>query len=360
MEYLEVSSTEEDEIGKGITNEYLNLFAEGLDGIEKRYKEYNKSLIMDLYNYSNFYPIEYSITGSSGTYTVEYLGESSLIEGFMNKTEKVKNKIGNIMNSIFGDSDKLSTIRSEFNDAMRNLNSINDVLEDIEDTELDDLYAIQLVSQYNKSNHGVIIDEIHNWYLNYEKELGEEEPETNIRDTSEYEDYIKIMDQATKVNKKATDAYKNITEGYLANEREAVNESLIADSIYIDKYRIKIAYANELLENAIKKCGELKDAIESLETSKKNWGNALDKCPKDEEFTVSTRAELDSISELFNANEVDKLEDRLSEINDVLEKVLNKVDKYKYGSKKLYEIVGIEYLKAAVTINNIPDNKKQA
>ena len=358
-EYLKISSTEEDEIGMGITNEYLNEFSNKMNSLKSNYEGYNKSLVMDLYDNSYFYSIEYDISGSSGSYNVEYLEDVSLIKGAVNKAKEVKDKISNVIDNLFGDSNNVSTVRSEFRNSMRKLNSINDLLKKMENTNRSDLYNIQFVSQYNKSNHGEIIDEIHSWFLIYEEELGKEEPETNIKDTSEYDDYVKVMEQAVKINEKASKAYDSVDKSYLANEKNRVTSGLSADANAINAYRNNIDYANGLLENAIEKCDDLKDAIASLESSKDNWEDSLNKCPEGEEFTTSTRAELDNISELFNVDEVEELENRLSEISDVLGKVLEKVDEYKYGSKKLYEISSVETLKGAVNIGTIPIVKSE-
>jgi len=48
---------------------------------------------MDLYDNSYFYSIEYDISGSSGSYNVEYLEDVSLIKGAVNKAKEVKDKI---------------------------------------------------------------------------------------------------------------------------------------------------------------------------------------------------------------------------------------------------------------------------
>jgi len=217
----------------------------------------------------------------------------------VNKAKEVKDKISNVIDNLFGDSNNVSTVRSEFRNSMRKLNSINDLLKKMENTNRSDLYNIQFVSQYNKSNHGEIIDEIHSWFLIYEEELGKEEPETNIKDTSEYDDYVKVMEQAVEINEKASKAYDSVDKSYLANEKNRVTSGLSADANAINAYRNNIDYANGLLENAIEKCDDLKDAIASLESSKDNWEDSLNKCPEGEEFTTSTRAELDNISENY-------------------------------------------------------------
>jgi hypothetical protein len=50
-EYLKISSTEEDEIGMGITNEYLNEFSNKMNSLKSNYEGYNKSLVMNLSPY---------------------------------------------------------------------------------------------------------------------------------------------------------------------------------------------------------------------------------------------------------------------------------------------------------------------
>lgn len=58
----------------------------------------------------------------------------------MNKAKEVKDKISNVIDNLFGDSNNVSTVRSEFRNSMRKLNSINDLLKKMENTNRSDLY----------------------------------------------------------------------------------------------------------------------------------------------------------------------------------------------------------------------------
>ena len=91
----------------GITNEYLNEFSNKMNSLKSNYEGYNKSLVMDLYDNSYFYSIEYDISGSSGSYNVEYLEDVSLIKGAVNKAKEVKDKISNVIDNLFGDSNNV-------------------------------------------------------------------------------------------------------------------------------------------------------------------------------------------------------------------------------------------------------------
>jgi len=58
----------------------------------------------------------------------------------VNKAKEVKDKISNVIDNLFGDSNNVSTVRSEFRNSMRKLNSINDLLKKMENTNRSDLY----------------------------------------------------------------------------------------------------------------------------------------------------------------------------------------------------------------------------
>ncbi|OPZ88361.1 MAG: hypothetical protein BWY74_03175 [Firmicutes bacterium ADurb.Bin419] len=157
------------------------------------------------------------------------------------------------------------------------------------------------------------------------------------------------MDKAVAIYNKVDRAYDTISYNFSAEANLLSNDlNVFATRIFQDRAALNEAITT--LADAIEGAQAVIDAINELESKKADWGTALESSPEGDEFTTSTQAEYDNISELFKVEEVQALKDRLSQIKSVIDEVYPHIDNYKYGSKKLYDIRDLNNMRSAVNV----------
>ena len=349
--YLDIRQNLDGE-GIGITNEYLEALHKILNdtttGPNESYKEFNRKLVMYLNDNSlKVDPPKYTIEGSGGEYYVDGKGTADFIPGFLEWE---------------------GALKSTFNNRVNNLNNLEPLLSDMYDNSVNELYAIQFVRQY--SEYEDQIKDLHTIFCKYRNrvegiyekeesesdEEGEEEdeeieeaPSVDIESTPEYQAYVKIMDNAVKINQKAKEAYNKIRID-IKKDANKMDSDLYNLATLVSAYYSIIYQADRALNSAVNKADELIKEITKLEAAKKNWGDAINSCPKGDEFTDGAKAEFDNVSELFTKEQVQELANRLDEIKGVLDNALPEIGKYSYGNKSIREIKSLNDLRKAVKI----------
>ncbi len=356
---------------------------------ESDYRQITIKTVKDLYDtqdYTNFVQMFYSVSLSGDFVAMGDGGEMEIL--YLNKNNDGMSREYYTKYSPYGENRLAST--SDISKCILNLftacNALKTAYEEMIEYDSQS-YKVQLIVQINRRNlFNNIIEAYKKVFEHYGKLIGAymypaegaliSQAGSNIvklfgekspRSLQEYADKVldeasmqlvmgnnKIEDYNRELKKYSNEIIKNGSTDITATAEEIMR-------IYNDSssYRKNVVSGIEHLKNAVMYLNVIYDAVKpggTLEEKKQSWKDTanLDEL-SNTPLASQDKAEIESLSTYLNADDVQKLIDRLNNIETNLEKLRDQIDTHKFYDVFPYEIENYEKLKYILK-NNIGDN----